>query len=541
MNRPKNQDQLYELFGALANESISPEQMRTLEELLIVDSEARKLYYDYTDVHLELAALEEQHRHLEPLRQLRDELNSVVEDHRTEAPTTPIIASNVGKHIATIAATILATFCLQTAWTSYRNESSDSLVTVLSDETAYFATLLKSVDCEWIGDERPAFDGQRLLSRRLVLKQGVAEFGFDSGVRIVMEGPSDLTIHSVSSALLQHGKIVLHGDEAAEEFSLQTPNSVLYDVGTEYGTEVREDGTTEVHVFSGEVRIEPNGEGKGSFTEQQLSNGQARILDRSGIKVIRPREDKFVRTIPHSLLPTMEPQDELLAYEPFQYETGILGNADGGKGFSTPWRGDLNNPNKSSGRVLSAQSLQSESIDAVTKKGMLEITRDGVCCRTLQTPIRLDTDGVYYISFMLRRTHLSAEGSQLGSFALHSETYTRTSPKIHFGMTSDRYITVSHVPHAIEMVPPRMTSGKVYFYVAKIVAGIEQPDQVMLRVYGDDETVPATEPMVWNCRTPATHDNAILDRIRIHTSGGGRYQFDEIRIGKTWQSVTPTN
>jgi len=82
----------------------------------------------------------------------------------------------------------------------------------------YVATLLKSADCKWSGENRPQFDGQRLLSRNIQLDEGLAELGFDSGIRIILQGPARISIDSSTGAVLHSGNLVLHGHESAALF-----------------------------------------------------------------------------------------------------------------------------------------------------------------------------------------------------------------------------------------------------------------------------------------------------------------------------------
>ena len=138
----------------------------------------------------------------------------------------------------------------------------------------------------------------------------------------------------------------------ADEFALHTPFAVLYDEGTEYGASVDDSNSTEVHVFSGRVRVEPLEEEAGVVsTPTIIPSGSATRLNSQGIIPLPLADKKFLRRIPASDLPSVSPVGGLLVNEEFDYEGPILGNVDGGKGWAGPWRGGFKDfgPSQSQG------------------------------------------------------------------------------------------------------------------------------------------------------------------------------------------------
>lgn len=563
MNRPENKKELYELFGELCNETITPEQHDRLMALLESDAESRRLYCDYVDVHLELENAGSRDEHLRPFAQLKAELDRITEG---KSPAKPLPTRQIQtqlnsaprwitglSYVAVIAATTLAMFAVQRFQPTDEIAATDprqiDVATIAPEPTVvpeYVATLLKSADCRWSGEHRPQFDGQRLLSRNIQLEEGLAELGFDSGVRIILQGPARLSINSSSTAVLHSGKLVLHGHESAAPFSLDTPTSTLLDIGTEYGASVSEDNMTEVRVFSGEVQVKPL-QADDDTAIQTLLDGDAAKFDGQGRIEATVNDTQFVRLIPDSILPQMRSEQQLLAYEGFDYNTDTLASADGGSGFRGPWRHAIptDEPSKVAMYRKGSLSISGESNSDQPNinqqggvGGALDMVGAVPSARTLETPIRLDADAVYYVSFLLQKVAGAPRGkSQYMSFSFRTADSPEDPRKLHFGVTSEQYLTMTHNEKEVIVAPPLVT-GQTYMYVAKIVAGEEAPDQLMLRVFGPGESVRPDEPLVWNCVTPAQFDDTVFDQLLIFCARSGHFRTDEIRIGTTWESVT---
>ena len=89
------------------------------------------------------------------------------------------------------------------------------------------------------------------------MRRGLMEIEFTSGARVTLEGPASFTAESPMNAFLSQGKLTSCVPETAHGFTVDTPGSQTIDLGTEFGLFVSQDGTTETHVFSGEVIVKP--------------------------------------------------------------------------------------------------------------------------------------------------------------------------------------------------------------------------------------------------------------------------------------------
>ena len=57
MNPGSTREELLELLGALADQSITPDEHRRLEQILAEDATSRQVYFDYLNVHFGLHRL----------------------------------------------------------------------------------------------------------------------------------------------------------------------------------------------------------------------------------------------------------------------------------------------------------------------------------------------------------------------------------------------------------------------------------------------------------------------------------------------------
>jgi hypothetical protein len=87
------------------------------------------------------------------------------------------------------------------------------------------------------------------------LASGFVELDFFGGTVMAVESPATLELVSQQEARLLAGRVTIDAGDAVTTFLLQTPVGDLLDIGTRYGVFVARDGSTETHVFEGEVDI----------------------------------------------------------------------------------------------------------------------------------------------------------------------------------------------------------------------------------------------------------------------------------------------
>lgn len=120
--------------------------------------------------------------------------------------------------------------------------------------TSSLARITNTKDAIWQDDSLQV--GSWLKSGKLRLLSGEAEITFDSGARIILNGPSELESFGPHLARLNSGKGVIHIPSQAEGFQLQTPTNTFADPECSFALAVDSDAT-EIHVLQGSVGASP--------------------------------------------------------------------------------------------------------------------------------------------------------------------------------------------------------------------------------------------------------------------------------------------
>jgi hypothetical protein len=107
--------------------------------------------------------------------------------------------------------------------------------------------------------------------------QGLIQLEFFSGAMLWVEGPADLEIISAWEARLRAGRTRAQVPPPARGFVLHAPGARLEDLGTSFALNVEADGTAAVHVFDGEVAVQPH-----AGDDTTLAAGGGIVLDRAG-------------------------------------------------------------------------------------------------------------------------------------------------------------------------------------------------------------------------------------------------------------------
>ena len=519
------------------DEEISQSEFDQFQTFLSTNPEAMQYYFNYLDINLGLQS--DMKARLKALEQTSKEQNA---PQPQPFPQPVVRRTAMLRYSAVASCSLLVGLLLAWSFAGFLpgNQTPDPQSS--KEERTYVATLTRSTDCVWGSESPPEFSGQRLMSEDLVLEQGVAEFRFDTGVRLIIEGPTKINLVTSSRAKLDYGKLVLHGYDPAPEFSLITPLLTFQDIGTEYGAQIHRDGEVDLHVFAGAVRVAPN-QKNDQFSESVIiQKGQARHLNDRKIEDIQLEPALFKREVPGTQQNEQAQRQELRAYDSFHpseildpEQTSPWQNT--GIGWVNPWRTP-----KSGGRANLGLSRPHESLArtevAPSQLGLLELRGEISFFRKLKQPVRMDINAIYYISFYMQKikTDLKNQSYQYGNFALLPSDQQEDPPKIRIGMSINNYAILQAGPQIIERAPP-LQSGETYLFVTKIVASEKASDQVFMRAFAEAEPIPDQEPPVWTCVTTPFEDSNVFDVVRLHAGKNSAYLFDEVRIGSTWSSV----
>ena len=76
-------------------------------------------------------------------------------------------------------------------------------------------------------------------------------------MELVIEAPASFDIHSSDFVRLSDGRLAANVPPEGVGFTVDTPDAEVVDYGTEFAVEVIGEHGCEVHVFNGEVKVQP--------------------------------------------------------------------------------------------------------------------------------------------------------------------------------------------------------------------------------------------------------------------------------------------
>lgn len=86
--------------------------------------------------------------------------------------------------------------------------------------------------------------------------------------------------------------------------------------------------------------------------------------------------------------------------------------------------------------------------------------------------------------------------------------------------------------------PARFMRPVPLLCVMKIRASKKGNDVAFVRIYEPDEKVHFVEPTLWTMRSETFRSESTLDLIVLTAHGKKQQWLDELRIGRSWESVT---
>jgi hypothetical protein len=154
------------------------------------------------------------------------------------------------------------------------------------------AVLTLATEVVWTDLDSQRQMGKVLTPGWLRFKSGALQVEFSRGARVVIEGPAEFELISHSEAFLKSGKLRASVPEAAQGFRIRSAGFELLDHGTEFGCFVPETGAPEIHVFQGEVEVQP--EAKSEASRSLYTQQAVRVVDDKQLSVITARPDFFL-------------------------------------------------------------------------------------------------------------------------------------------------------------------------------------------------------------------------------------------------------
>ena len=307
--------ELTNLLDALCEDRLTPEDASRLESLVRGDRQNRMQYitYMYLDAALRWDGPSDVSSLAEPrLSEVGPADSDLPETSLAVNTSVPIFPSTVlagpavsnitaGWLTAYLIATVIFVFGLTIA--AVTQISTPASIAVQSEglrsETLRANTPAKNqvvgritgmVECVWANSRQENLKaGIRnlkspiALGDRFRIQSGWLEITYDTGAKVILQGPVTYEVESASGGYLAVGKLTARlekgnrklpspacgrggGGEgglnqndglhsAASLFAVRTPTAVVTDLGTEFGIEVSKDGVTRSHVFRGVVEV----------------------------------------------------------------------------------------------------------------------------------------------------------------------------------------------------------------------------------------------------------------------------------------------
>ncbi len=377
---PPADGELALLVESLCEGTIAAEQRDRLESLMANDREAKLYYVAYMDLHAQMQWLtrgEAQKERAEGGRRKAETKGSgvggqgpVLQPPASRLPPTtpPIILdpstthhplsathSSLGSWAFSYAvATVFVCLLILGAWAvkiSHRHEfavDNSRRLTASGSSAAehpqiqFVGRITGMADVEWSDDPDylPPAGIHVSLGRDYKLDSGLMEITYDSGARVILEGPCTYEVESARGGYLERGKLTarvetkdlgfwVQGSEHSPFstlhsplFAVRTPTAKITDLGTEFGVEVSEGGITESHVMQGNVEVQVLTE-KGAGDRKPVEAGHAVkvVADKMTISAAKFIPDRFVRRMNNQLDVRAENAyiSSVLADEPLAY------------------------------------------------------------------------------------------------------------------------------------------------------------------------------------------------------------------------------
>jgi hypothetical protein len=186
------------------------------------------------------------------------------------------------------------------------------------------------------------------VGRQFKLESGLMEIAYDSGAKVILQGPATYQVESAAGGFLSLGKLTAKVEKGLgirdkspdiphpssliphPLFVVRTPTATVTDLGTEFGVEVAKDGGCEVHVLTGLVQArfaatpgrEPQlvrlKEGEGCRYRPQLGAAAMIPIDRAkfdGMRIAKS-DDRHQRWLTYSRQLRTDPS--LVVYYAFE-------------------------------------------------------------------------------------------------------------------------------------------------------------------------------------------------------------------------------
>ncbi len=237
----------------------------------------------------------------------------------------------------------------------------------------------------------------------------------------------------------------------------------------------------------------------------------------------------------------LEPPTGLRAYDDFRYAgLSLLGNKDGGYGFSGGWAGAADLSGVANSIVQTSDLAYTNFPFVIEGDRRLAFVNfaGGSMSRSLAAPMDLGEDETYYFSLLVHQDIVGTDEEDVTE-QLEFSLLSGTSKVASFGVQGDEAFYVDNAGTRIATGANTLTKGTTYYLVGKIEASAGSFDQIFLSAFVSGDAVPQTEAaMAWTLAgATSMSSSALLDRLLITSGNRATWFLDELRLGTSFGDV----
>jgi hypothetical protein len=272
--------ELNELCNAVVDETLTDAQRARLSSWL-VESEAARQFY------------------VRALGQSAS-LHTYAAEIHSEAPAREPAPRRAPNNLLWFAGSALAAAALTLAFWFMPRKGSVELAAAKPKPVVYVARLSAAKETQWKNGGLIQPGTLLRKGEQLELMSGFAEVTFDSGARVILEGPTSFVINSAWDSSLRRGTLKASVPPQAIGFRVSNSSVEVTDLGTEFTMIADESGATDVLVLKGEVEAAPHASADSDTI--LIKEREARRFDDEGVSEVSDSTEKFARfDQPHSL------------------------------------------------------------------------------------------------------------------------------------------------------------------------------------------------------------------------------------------------
>lgn len=296
-------ERLIVLLDAYLDGVLSAEEKQELERMLLESDAARREFWERASLHGWTYAAAKLNYGVKPAEEVARERRGLRGAPFEAFESWLRRASRLGWKMILAGAAGTAAVAL---WLGIRalqpvpldeNDGLADLAPLPTVHTNYIATLTRGTGVVWDGESNNIEIGSALAARWLHLKSGAVQVEFNSGARVILEGPAALELVSAGETRLDFGKLSARVPEPAHGFKVYTSDLTVTDLGTEFGLNRPQNQPMKVEVFEGKVEVAK----KDAATPVQILNAgqgvQVNAQEVQPLPAVDPREFLSVRDL----------------------------------------------------------------------------------------------------------------------------------------------------------------------------------------------------------------------------------------------------